>query len=628
MKLTIGKRTVSVTAKNAIGKGGEADIFDLHDGTVAKVFKNKKHPDLLTQADKDAAERRIDEHQLKLPAFPKGLPSNVAAPLELATNSAGRIVGYVMRMIEGAEMAKRIGEPTWRNQGGDPQLAVRAFTDLHSTVKQVHEKGIVIGDFNNLNIMIVIATGEAVIIDADSFQFGNFPSRVFTEKFVDPILCDPSKPRPSLIRQHNQDSDWFAFSAMLMESLICVGPWGGIYRPSDKSKRIPHTARPLKRVTVFDPEVTYPRPATPYDRLPDEILHYFHEVFEKDLRQEFPSKLITDINWITCDDCGTAHARRSCPECLRPAPSSIKEQVAIVGNLKSTRKLETKGIIVYSCSYKGNLLALYYDNGKFRREDGQEVASGSLDPSVRYRLDPERTMMARKDKIIIFHKTEERRVVGTSMYRNLFSSLGVSEGGFFWIRDGNLVRESSFGADYGSDVIGQVMGSQTLFWVGGSFGFGFYNAGEMSVAFVFDVKGKGINDSVELPRIPGKMTGARCVFSGTSAFLFIASSEGGVTVHRCIRVYSDGKVEEIAQGEEGDGTWMGDIHGKCALGPMIFSATDDGLLRTDIKDGQVSSITTFQGSSGFVHSGCHLLPGRNGLHVIDNKGASFLEIVS
>ncbi len=61
---------------------------------------------------------------------------------------------------------------------------------------------------------------------------------------------------------------------MLMQSLLFVGPYGGVYRPTDKKKTVLHDARPLKRITVFDPEVRYPKPARPYNMLPDDLLGY------------------------------------------------------------------------------------------------------------------------------------------------------------------------------------------------------------------------------------------------------------------------------------------------------------------------------------------------------------------
>ena len=87
----------------AIGKGGEADIYDLGDGRALKLFKTASHPDFAGFPDQaKAAERKIAEHQRKLPAFPKGLPSHVIAPLALAKDQNAQIVGYAMPLVKGA----------------------------------------------------------------------------------------------------------------------------------------------------------------------------------------------------------------------------------------------------------------------------------------------------------------------------------------------------------------------------------------------------------------------------------------------------------------------------------------------------------------------------------------------
>ena len=112
----------------------------------------------------------------------------------------------------------------------------------------------------------------AYLIDADSFQFGPFLCRVFTARFVDPLLCVPDATQLLLHQPHTAASDGYAYTVMLMQCLLFVGPYGGVYRPKDPAHRVPHEARPLHRMTIFHPEVQYPKPAIPYGTLPDELL--------------------------------------------------------------------------------------------------------------------------------------------------------------------------------------------------------------------------------------------------------------------------------------------------------------------------------------------------------------------
>ena len=102
------------------------------------------------------------------------------------------------------------------------------------------------------------------------------------------MLCVPDATKLLLHQLHTTASDWYAFTVMLMQCLLFVGPYGGVYRPKDPAHRVPHEARPLHRMTIFHPEVQYPKPAIPYGTLPDELLHYWHRGFAQDVREPFP----------------------------------------------------------------------------------------------------------------------------------------------------------------------------------------------------------------------------------------------------------------------------------------------------------------------------------------------------
>src|SRR3989344_2896653 len=203
-----GRKKFRPDPSKSIGKGGEADIYDVGDGMALKVFKTPDHPDFDgLPHEQEGARARIAEHQRKLPAFPLNLPIHMVAPQELAYGRDGSIVGYVMPFKRGAEVLLRYSEVNFRQGGIPDNVVVEIFRDLHSTVRQVHSKGIVLGDFNDLNVLVKDA--EAYIIDADSCQFGQFLCRVFTERFVDPLLCDPKEDRLLLYKPHNEMSDWY-----------------------------------------------------------------------------------------------------------------------------------------------------------------------------------------------------------------------------------------------------------------------------------------------------------------------------------------------------------------------------------------------------------------------------------
>jgi tRNA A-37 threonylcarbamoyl transferase component Bud32 len=295
-----------------VGQGGEAEIYDLGDGRVVKWWKPADHPDFEGLPDAQAAAtRRIAEAPAKLRALPGNLPPAVVAPCMLAfTRRNGPVVGYVMPKVAGTAL-HAYGEPKWRRDhpvAGDDVVA--ALLALHDAIAGLHRAGIVIGDCNDLNVLV---EGRGVhLIDVDSYQFGGFRCEMFSERFVDPRLCD-AQLQP--IAPHDTDSDWFAFAAMAFRSLLGVGPWGGVHQPAAASQRCPAAARPARRISVLGTEIVYPRAARSLAILPDELLAAFRAIFERDVRGPFPRAELERLRLRACATCGDEHARVRCPTC-------------------------------------------------------------------------------------------------------------------------------------------------------------------------------------------------------------------------------------------------------------------------------------------------------------------------
>lgn len=618
MKVYLGGKQLSLSPSTVIGKGGEADIFDIGGGLVVKIFKQPSHPDFNGfPQEQSAAQDRIQEHQNKLPAFPKNLPVRVIVPIDLVKNSKGVIQGYSMKFLKGYEVLLKYSDRKFRQAGINNNDVVQTFKDLHNTVDGIHKAGVVIGDFNDLNVMV--NNNEANIIDADSFQFGPFYCRVFTEKFVDPMLCDINNTIPVLVRPHTQESDWYAFAVMLMQSLLFVGPYGGVYSPKDPANRVNHVTRPLKRITVFNQEVKYPKPAVHFSVLSDELLQYFHQLFIEDKRGIFPNKLLEDLRWTECTKCGTTHAKKVCPSCSTFVQSLIKETVR--GNVTCTYIFQTSGLILTALASDSGLKYLYHENGEFKREGDISVVRGNVGTTMRFRIRGKETLIGDGGQFITLvpGRKPEKTVVDCFGSLPLFDT---NEHNKYWLYDGTLLRDDYLGQKF----IGNVLKGQTLFWVGQQFGFGFYRAGNIHTGFVFDANSGCINDNINLPLIPGQLIDATCYFAGNWVWFLTTIREKGQTINRCLIVKSDGTIKEYVEAKDGDGSWLGSIRGKCAAGNFLLSATDEGIVKVEPVGGSISITKEFPDTEPFVDSGCHLYPDKNGIYVVDRNTIKMLQI--
>lgn len=298
---------VTLASAALLGEGGEAEVYDLGDGRVLKWWKPFDHPDFegLPEA-QAAAVRRLAEQPAKLRALPGNLPAAVVAPcgFALAGKRSADVVGYVMPRVTGTPL-HAYGEPRWRRDHPvDGAEVTAALLALHDALTGLHRAGVVVGDCNDLNVLV---DGARVhLIDVDSYQYAGFTCAMFSERFVDPRLCDA---QGVPVRPHDADSDWFAFAAMALRSLLGVGPWGGV------AKACSPLARAVHRRSVLGADIVYPRAARPLATLPDDLLDAFRAIFERDQRGPFPRALLERLRLRRCSSCGEEHGRARCPSC-------------------------------------------------------------------------------------------------------------------------------------------------------------------------------------------------------------------------------------------------------------------------------------------------------------------------
>lgn len=628
-----GKR-VRVAASMAIGKGGEADVYDIGGGSALKLFKGPEHPDLAGDAAAQASARaRLDEQQRKLRAFPAQLPGRVVAPRELATDRQGaRVLGYAMTLVGGAEVLLSFSDPARRRAGLGGARIAAVLSDLWATVRALHAAGVVIGDFNDLNVLV--RGEEAHVIDADSFQLGGFPCRVYTERFVDPLLCDAAAPRPEPVRTHEVSSDWYAFAVMLMQSLLCVGPHGGVHRPRAAADRVPQAARPLRRITVFHPDVIYPRPALPLESLPDELLHELHRVFVLDHRAPFPRELLARLTWSRCGQCGLESARARCPVCDRAQGGVVQSVTIVRGALKATRIFATSGVILAAAAEGGALRWLYHEGGEYRREDGRVVLRGPLDPALDFWIQGETTFVGRGAEVATLAPCAPpaRAAVDPIEGRPAFAA---SAGWTAAVRGGRLYRRRARAAAGGIAAliegeegapIGDVLAGQTRIWIGERFGLGFYRAGELAVAFVFDAARSGLRDGVKLPGLRGRLVGQAVHFDEDRAWVHLAAERAGRVIHHVTLVRADGVVLASAEGEPGDGTWLGSLEARCAHAGALLCATPDGLTRVELQAGALVPTRRFPDAEPFVSGANRLLIGPRGVWAVEAQAIRELSL--
>lgn len=160
-----------------IASGGEGDIYSLDKAMVAKIY----HADKLTKGQKEKLELMVS-----IPTPCEG----VCWPRELLYNQQDQLVGYRMDRASGKELQHCVFNraalerifPEWEKKD-----TVQLCVTLLEKICALHDRGILLGDINPHNIMVV-SPKEVWFVDSDSYQIGGFPCPVGTVRFTAPEI--------------------------------------------------------------------------------------------------------------------------------------------------------------------------------------------------------------------------------------------------------------------------------------------------------------------------------------------------------------------------------------------------------------------------------------------------------
>lgn len=637
-----------------LGEGGEAVVYRLGNNVALKIYRQPSDRYYLDipdpqqrKCDQEGAKRRLEIIQKKLRRFPPSWSPRIVAPIDFVTNrSKSRIYGYAMASVNQAVTLRAFTRRKTRPTGVDNNTVLQVFRDLHATVEATHRAKVVIGDFNYFNVLVQLNDWHAYLIDADSMQFGSYLCETFQSKFVDPLLCHPQLKRLVKIAGHpyTPNSDWYAYSAMLFEALLFVPLYGGSYNPSSALEMVELDQRPLQRIWVGHPRVNYPLIGVLLKCIEDDLLDYYHKMVVENRRETFPKKLLDRLRWTSCTTCGLEHCKPCCPDCARIAPvAAVKETIR--GKVRAIRVFESGGQILRAAIQGGRLHYLFHNQGKFFRGsckfDGKQfrqqelttLFAGELLPQMRFAIRGEDSIVAVDGQLLVLQQDgtiSDRLTV--DLFRDTLPVFATNESRLYWIATGELLRSN----DLGVKRIGQVLRGQTLFWVGPKFGFGLYRTGQIQICFVFDVERAGLKDTVAIPSWHGELIDANCVFDTQRCWFLTSIRQGTKVCNHCYVLKADGTVTAQAQCNEDDGSWLGNIRGKCAVTltsakgdsvHVLYSAQESGVVRIHEQQQQLVEGAHFPDTQGFVNPNHELLLGKEGLFAIDRRTIRCIQLL-
>ncbi len=266
-----------ISLANKLGRGGEATVYATrtfsqavkiyHQPSEAKALKLKQmisHPPI----DPIAKTVLKDTH------------ISIAWPRGLVHSETGDVVGFMMPLINTTKAIPlhQLYNPKVRRQrapGITWQYLLRIARNLSAVVKALHDKGYVIGDLNESNVLV---TDRALItlVDCDSIQVKNggtmYRCMVGKGEYTPPEL--QGKMFEKINRSKHHDS--FALSVLLFLLLMeGVHPFSGVYVPAGEPPGLLDNIR-NKRSPYLKTEDLKPMPIAPtFGALPNTMQQCF-----------------------------------------------------------------------------------------------------------------------------------------------------------------------------------------------------------------------------------------------------------------------------------------------------------------------------------------------------------------
>jgi hypothetical protein len=606
MQVFIGNDAVTLDKRTFKGAGGEGAVHKVRakSGMVGvKVYEKPTRE----RADKLVAFMR---HSHKF-------TDRIIGPQELVYNSSGMVIGFTMPFVEGdfaevKKLASRNFRKSYRINSKDVALI---FLDGHPTLENIiHKQGFAVGDLSDVNEITI--DRKMYFWDVDAWQFDRFPCPVATRDFVDPALYGVDF---SLRPVFTPGNDWYSYAVMFFKSLLLVHPYGGTHTNVDNQLE-----RAVRKITVFDRNVTYPTIGIHPDILTDDMLNAFNGYFAKGSRGIFPKRVMEDYldSLRECTSCGAYFPgnRGNCPVCSarmmvviqKPSASSrdmdIIEIIRVGGDILAAAQVgdsiklvvnEKGTIVLYSKDLRNSALP-YSKKNLLKDVPGAKFEIGSEYVFVNY---------PGTDEIFIYSGETAKLLgkIGTSVFAaNRRAIFRATNEHLFRIEDDELRVGTLRGGSLEEKTMRKVVDDQTWFWADPNaetpYVFGLFQVLKQQMFWM--VKDNRYYD-VQVPALEmGETVADLSVrFSSQGVYLLRKTQQGGIDYIRREMVDSSGKVTFSDRIEESKHV-SPEIHGLAYSTGQALHATDNGVLHENIKTGATK---LFDSTKGYVDGNDSLL---------------------
>lgn len=245
--IIVDSKKIHLTDTCYKAKGGQGSIY-LKNNTIFKIYHNKT--DLIS-------EQKIHELRDLSPI------KNIIVPQKTIYNEQNERIGFTLQCIDNFEYLCKVFTQSFKTRNG---LTIKNIADIvdnmRDTLIKIHEKNIVVGDYNEMNFLIDNLFKTVFYIDTDSYQTKSFKCNAIMHQFRDRLFP---------LGTFNKQSDWFSWSLVSFLLYVGIHPFKGRHSLSMDE-------RMDNNVSVFDKSVKVPKNID-FNIIPSNHLEYYKRVF-------------------------------------------------------------------------------------------------------------------------------------------------------------------------------------------------------------------------------------------------------------------------------------------------------------------------------------------------------------
>jgi len=250
--ILIGGQKVNLTDSDYIAQGGQGVVY-LKNNAIFKIYHDPKQ---LIPEDK------MDELQVL-----DGITNVVIPSKSIYDPANNQRIGFGMRYIKDTEFLCKLFVANFKAQNKiSPQMIVSLVKNMQETLISIHQKGIIVGDYNEMNFLVDKGFSIPYYIDTDSYQ---------TPSYKCNAIMDSVRDRTLPMGDFTEFSDWYSWGIVTFQLYTGIHPFKGKH---PKYKMNDLDGRMTDNISVFDKDVAVPKFVN-FTGIPKAHLEWYKKVF-------------------------------------------------------------------------------------------------------------------------------------------------------------------------------------------------------------------------------------------------------------------------------------------------------------------------------------------------------------